>query len=142
MSRSVVIKLKKGKAKAPKGHGEYGNALPYMLKELDQAAKKLKVTAPSEFVFEDPEFYKEFFGEDLKGLPPTVAKRIATQKDWHEAAVGVKTFSKLLAHYRKTGGAAKAVEAVEAEDLIYELEAFKMVLEEAKKGEFRLMALV
>jgi len=141
MSCLMVIKLKKGKPKAPKGHGEYGNALPYMMKDLDQVAKKLKVTAPSEFEFEDREYYKEFFGEDLKGLPPTVAKRMATQKDWHEAEAGLKTFSKLLEHYRKTGEAAKKVEA---EDVIYELEAFKGVLEEAakKKDEFRLLTVV
>ena len=111
------------------------------MKALDKVAKKLKVTAPSEFEFEDPEFYKEFFGDDLKELPPKVAKRMTTQKEWHEAAVGLETFSKLLEHYRKSGDPA---DKVEPDVVIYELEAFKMVLEEAakKKDSFRLMALV
>ena len=141
MSASMMVKLKKGKAKMPKGHDPYGDALGHILKALDKVAKQLKVTAPSEFEFEDPEFYKEFFGEDLKELPPKVARRIATQKEWHDAAAGVETFSKLLEHYRKSG---ESADKVEPKVVIYELEAFKMVLEEAakKKDSFRLMALV
>jgi hypothetical protein len=140
MSVSSHIKLKKGSAKTPKSHDPYGDTYPYIREFLDKTAKKLKVEPPGSFEFEDPEFYAEMFGDDL---PPDMAKKMKKQKEWHNASVGLKTFSALLEHFRAAGDSA-APPKVEPRALLYELEAFHIILEAAakKKDSFRIEALV
>ena len=140
MSVSSCIKLKKGNGKVPKSHDPYGDAYPYLREFLDRTAKKLKVEPPTSFEFEDPEFYAEMFGEDV---PSEMAKKLKKQKEWHDTAIGLGTFRALLEHFRSAGD--KGVPPkVEAKALLYELEAFQIILEAAakKKDSFRIEALV
>ena len=139
MSMSSYINLKKGSGKKSKNHDSYGDAYPYIREFLDKTAKRLKVEPPTSFEFEDPQFYGEMFGEDL---PPAVAKRMKNQKEWHEASSGLKTFGALLDHFRAAGQ--KTVPPnIELKGLLYELEAFYIILEAAakKKDSFRIEAL-
>ena len=139
MSMSSYIKLKKGNGKPPKSHDEYGDTYPYVREFLDKAAKKLKVDPPTSFEFEDPEFYAEMFGDDV---PPEMAKKMKTQKEWHDASVGFRTFSALLEHFRAAGEMAMPPK-VDPRGLLYELEAFHLILDAAakKKDSFRIEAL-
>ena len=139
MSVSSYIKLKKGKGKIPKSHDPYGDTYPYIREFLDKTAKTLKVELPTTFEFEDPEFYAELFDGDL---PPEMATRIKKQKEWHDAALGLKTFAALLNHFRAVGKEGDP-DGVDRQSLIYELEAFQLILDAAaqKKDSFRIEVL-
>lgn len=136
MSVSSYIKLKNGNGKIPKSHDPYGDTYPYIREFLDKTAKALKERLPTTYEFQDPEFYSELFDGDM---PPELAKRLETQKEWHDAAHGLKTFASLLSHFRAIdeeidpGGN-------DRRSLIYELEAFQIILKAAakKKDSFRI----
>ena len=123
----------------PKSHDPYGDTYPYVREHLDEFAKKLKVERPTSFEYEDPAFYAEMFGADVG---PEIAGRLKKQKEWHDASSGLKTFATLLKHCRDMGDKA-APKNVEAHILIYELEAFHSILQDAakKKDSFRIEAL-
>src|SRR5262245_21666434 len=129
MSVSSFVKLKKGRSKAPKSHDPYGDTYPYIREHLDELAKKLKVRRPTTFEYEDPEFYAEIFGDDIG---PEIAARLKQQRKWHNASVGLRTFAALLKHCRAHRDVA-APKNVEAHIVLYELEAFHLILVEAAK---------
>jgi hypothetical protein len=99
---------------------------PKFRQQLDEAAKRLRVQPPTSFEYEDPKFWKS-----SAHVPDAVAARLRNQKAWHDAAVGLQTFTALAAHFRGEGK-----QVIEDEDdyvdLIGDLEEFQRVLHEAE----------
>ena len=63
-------------------------------------------------------------------MPDAVASRLRTQKTWHDSALGLKTFSALLEHFRGKG---KNVieDGDEYVDLLGDLGEFESILRDA-----------
>jgi len=140
---SASIGLKKGKVKIPKGKDNYGDSYPYIAEFLAKTAQKLGVDSPKSFEFEDPAFYDEVFPPDE--LPPEVRRRLKTQKEWHPASSGLRTFSALLEHFRKREPRVEAAlqkQNTSSDVVIYELEVFVSILHHAAKSKdmFRIIA--
>ena len=98
---------------------------PKFRKQLDEAAKRLKVQPPTGFEYEDPKFWKS-----SSIVPDAVAARLRTQKAWHDSAVGQETFSALLEHFRGKGK--KVIEdGDDYIDLLGDLSEFESMLRDA-----------
>ncbi len=140
MSVSSCIELKKGPAIRPKDHDPYGDTYPYVCERLEKLAKKLRVQSPLRFEYEDPKFYAEIFGDDV---PREINRRLKQQEDWYDARAGLRTFAALLQHFQTHGG--KAIrDPAKLRAVLYDLEAFQLILQEAAKREdrFRIRVLV
>lgn len=89
MSDSAAIILKSTGHVGP-GVDGYGYAITDALDILDRIARKLKVSTPRSFLFEDPSLYEEV------ALASKYAKKLSKQKEWHRCADGVATFEAML----------------------------------------------
>ena len=143
MSTTTFVRLKKGKPKIPRGKDNYGDSYPYIRDFLHKVARKLGVDSPRSFEYEDPEFYAEIFPPDE--LPPAVRRKIRTQKQWHPAYKGHRTFAAMLEYFRDGGprlDRALEKENIQREVLIYQFEVFVHILGDAaeKKDMFRIEA--
>lgn len=113
-----------------------GYTYAHIRQVLDEAAKEVGVQPPSAFEYEDPKFYAEIFEDDV---PSEIAARLQEQREWHDAGVGLETFKGLLDYFR-LHEEKSAPKGVEPGALLYELDAFHFVLQEAarRKDLFRI----
>jgi hypothetical protein len=136
MSVTASIKLKNGRKKAPQSF-TYIRAR----KSLDSTAKKLKVQPPTSFEFEDPDYVRETVGSEY--VTPKWIKRWETQKEWHKASLGLKTFRSLLDHYQARQDLIPS-EVGDGSAFLQDLEGFCSLLASAAKrrDSFRIEALL
>lgn len=94
MSSFAIIRFKKaGVVTEPGDSISIGGTLPYVLEVLHKLASKEDLRSLKDFIFEDPEFYLEMFGEEM---PPKVKKQLKTQKEWHTCQEGLDAFEAML----------------------------------------------
>ena len=136
MSVTASIKLKNSRKKTPQSF-----TYIWARKRLDTTAKKLKVQPPTSFEFEDPDYIRQTVGSEY--VTPKWIKRWKTQKEWHKASLGLKTFRSLLDYYDARQDLITP-EVGDASAFLLDLEGFCRLLASAAKrrDSFRIEALL
>ena len=102
----------------------YGRAVAGMLEKVDQVANAIGAAPLSHFYYQDVELY-----EDAGIEAPE-------QKEWHDPAEAVPVVSALLDFFRKPDARKLKKAGLEpsvCEHLVWDLQAFQMILEQVVK---------
>jgi hypothetical protein len=96
---TVVLERSGRRPQAPGDDGaavDYGSFIPHAARQLDDLARSLGVPTLSSFHWADPEMLEAMLA-DLEGpAREKLARVMAEQREWHEAAEGRRTVAALI----------------------------------------------
>jgi hypothetical protein len=114
MSLSVVLEKRHGSKKQETEQELY--LLPRVLGSLDELATRRGWVPLGTFVREDPALFAEMADDLDEETRATIAKKIESQREWHEPSACLTTIEELLAYLKNTDAKKVALDFREAQD--------------------------
>ena len=116
----------------PEGRFEFGRNFPKMIDALDESARGLGITEPSQFVWENPFYEEEGLDELSEEGFEELQQRCDAMAKWIPIQEGIKTFEALASCHKLKKLSPHQSEPTEPEYYIaFEVACYKAALEEA-----------